>query len=787
MSDERLPLLEPPKPEKKSVLLTVCPYILGNELCERLAYYGLATNLVTYLTRTLGGDPAFAAIIVAIFEGTCYTTPIIGAILADSKWGRYKTIIVFSVIYLIGIIALTGSTLLPDNMDDAEANPAKFYVLFASLGVISLGTGGIKPNVSAFGADQFNEADPRDRREKESFFNWFYLAVNVGSLIASIVIVYIQDSVSWTLGFGIPGVCMAAAIGLFWAGRAGYRHVVPTESPMTRVVKVVAAAMSNRWKRKHSGASSPVGAPRVVAGEGASDGDSSSLHGGDMAKQRLRSSAHGGGNGANGEAGLPRSDSLLQMPLNASMSYRWLEDAVTEWQTSQGQVVTAGGLAGYTPKQVEEVKLVLRLLPIFAATVLYWTIYTQMGTLFVQQGTLMAREFSWKGQTLVIPSASMSTFNTLSIIVLIWVYDAFLEPALKKSQRFRMTMLRRQGWGMVVAAIAMLYAGCLEEWRLSLVRAEDGATCPPECQNAAGGRGLLGLGLPDGYAGPAPGAPLGMPWLGWPVHGLRALLGLQGGAADPVPGPQPDHCAMLCAQRCSELNIFWQAPSYFLIGLSEVFTSIGQLEFFYDQAPDVMRSCSMALCLLSTALGSYSAGALTAAVQAASAAIWGESWLPRDLNKGHMDYFFYALAVLMVLNLGWFLIVAMRYEYKAVEHKRHVQPGDADTLAAQQAAAVAAAAAYAPPVTANVQAPTMPPGLQQPGAGGLPYIVGAGPQYASQPLAIGGRQYSATAPVPMGTARLGAAAGDEDPASMEIYSRSLAYVPNSPNIPAPFR
>lgn len=57
------------------------------------------------------------------------------------------------------------------------------------------GTGGIKPNVSAFGADQFNEADPRDRREKESFFNWFYLAVNVGSLIASIVIVYIQDSV----------------------------------------------------------------------------------------------------------------------------------------------------------------------------------------------------------------------------------------------------------------------------------------------------------------------------------------------------------------------------------------------------------------------------------------------------------------------------------------------------------------------------------------------------------------------------------------------------------------
>ena len=65
--------------------------------------------------------------------------------------------------------------------------------------------GGIKPNVSSFGADQFNDADPQDRREKESFFNYFYLAINVGSLIACTVIVYIQDEVSWTLGFGIPG------------------------------------------------------------------------------------------------------------------------------------------------------------------------------------------------------------------------------------------------------------------------------------------------------------------------------------------------------------------------------------------------------------------------------------------------------------------------------------------------------------------------------------------------------------------------------------------------------
>ena len=77
--------------------------------------------------------------------------------------------------------------------------------LLSCFGPLCLPEGGIKPNVSSFGADQFNEADPQDRREKESFFNYFYLAINVGSLFACTVIVYIQDEVSWTLGFGIPG------------------------------------------------------------------------------------------------------------------------------------------------------------------------------------------------------------------------------------------------------------------------------------------------------------------------------------------------------------------------------------------------------------------------------------------------------------------------------------------------------------------------------------------------------------------------------------------------------
>ncbi|KAL6746565.1 POT family-domain-containing protein, partial [Haematococcus lacustris] len=154
------------QPQKRSTLLTVCPYILGI---------------------------AISPLTVAMFEGACYTTPVIGALLADSCWGRYKTIMVFSCIYLLGIIVLTLSSVIPDAEEDAEtADPLQYGVLLGALAIISLGTGGIKPNVSAFGADQFNEADPQDRKEKERFFNWFYLAINVGSLIACTLIVYIQ-------------------------------------------------------------------------------------------------------------------------------------------------------------------------------------------------------------------------------------------------------------------------------------------------------------------------------------------------------------------------------------------------------------------------------------------------------------------------------------------------------------------------------------------------------------------------------------------------------------------
>lgn len=140
------------------------------------------------------------------------------------------------------------------------------------------------------------------------------------------------------------------------------------------------------------------------------------------------------------------------------------------------------------------------------------------------------------------------------------------------------------------------------------------------------------------------------------------------------------------------MSVFWQVPQYLLIGLSEVFTSIGQLEFFYDQAPDVMRSCSMALQLLSVCVGSYLSGALVWAVGLLTSGDGNKGWLAKDLNYGRLDLFFCLMAALMAVGLVWFVIVAMRYEYKQVDHappsrpprpQRNTAPGRTRTVRAE--------------------------------------------------------------------------------------------------------
>ena len=128
-----------------------------------------------------------------------------------------------------------------------EATPVQYAIFYLGLYLIALGTGGIKPCVYPLGADQFDDTDPSERMKKGSFFNWFYFCIDIGALTSSSFIVWVQDNCGWGLGFSIPTLFMALAIGSFFAGTRFYRFRKPRGSPLTRVLQVVVASL-RKWK-----------------------------------------------------------------------------------------------------------------------------------------------------------------------------------------------------------------------------------------------------------------------------------------------------------------------------------------------------------------------------------------------------------------------------------------------------------------------------------------------------------------------------------------------------------
>ncbi|VAH72050.1 unnamed protein product [Triticum turgidum subsp. durum] len=532
-----------------------CPYILANECCERLAYYGMSANLSNFMLDNMGMNNTAAANSVTNWGGTCYATTLIGAFLADAYLGRFWTIASFVTIYIFGLglltVAASVKALVPTCTAKGVCDPTagQTAAVFVGLYLVALGTGGIKPCVSSFGADQFDENDDGERRSKSSFFNWFYLSINIGALVASSVMVYVQEHYGWAWGFGIPAVVMAIAVGSFFVGTPLYRHQRPGGSPLTRIAQVLVAATCKL--------SVPV--------------DGSALY----------------------ETMDKESGIMGSRKLEHTEQFRFLDKAAVETPEDR----TENGPSPWrlcTVTQVEELKSVVRLLPIWASGIVFAAVYGQMSTMFVFQGNTLDKRM---GAHFSIPSASLSIFDTISVIAWVPVYDRILVPAVRSvtGHPRGFTQLQRMGVGLVVSIFSMVAAGVLELVRLRTVAR----------------------------------------------HGLY-------GEDDIVP-----------------ISIFWQVPQYFIIGAAEVFVFVGQLDFFYDQAPDAMRSMCTALSLTAIALGGYVSTLLVTVVAKVTTRGGKEGWIPaKNLNVGHLDYFFWLMTVLSVVNFAVYLPIANWYTYK---------------------------------------------------------------------------------------------------------------------------
>lgn len=127
-----------------------------------------------------------------------------------------------------------------------EADFGQQAILYISLLLAALGSGGIRPCVVAFGADQFDETDPKQNTKTWNYFNWYYFVMGVSFVVAVTVLVYIQDNVGWGLGLGVPTIAMFISVVTFIGGYPLYRNLNPSGSPFTRLVQVMVAAYRKR-------------------------------------------------------------------------------------------------------------------------------------------------------------------------------------------------------------------------------------------------------------------------------------------------------------------------------------------------------------------------------------------------------------------------------------------------------------------------------------------------------------------------------------------------------------
>ncbi|KAI9190197.1 hypothetical protein H9P43_001630 [Blastocladiella emersonii ATCC 22665] len=222
-------------------------FIVGNEFCERFAFYGIKAVLFIYLTRYLqiGSDTSTA--LVHTFTMAAYTATLLGGVLSDSYLGRFRTILYLSLVYCVGNLLLSV-TAIPGVMSRASDGSVSPMGAFAGLTLLAIGTGGIKPCVSAFGADQFHATQVRGI----SIFSLFYFAINSGSLLSMFITPVLRSqscfgrSDCFPLAFGLPSGLMLVSTLVFISGRAYYRQTPPEGNVLARVLAAIRFARAER-------------------------------------------------------------------------------------------------------------------------------------------------------------------------------------------------------------------------------------------------------------------------------------------------------------------------------------------------------------------------------------------------------------------------------------------------------------------------------------------------------------------------------------------------------------
>ena len=404
------------------------PYIMGNEACERFSFYGMRNILVPFLVSSMllaylpeSERESMAKEVFHTFVIGVYFFPLLGGWLSDRFFGKYNTVLWFSLVYCAGHACLALF----------EDNRTGFYT---GLFLIALGSGGIKPLVVSFVGDQFDQSN---KSLAKIVFDFFYWTINFGSFFASLLMPLLLRNFGPSIAFGVPGILMGIATLLFWLGRKEYVRVPPTkgEDPNS-FYQVSRTALT-----------------REVPGKGR-PGLWVCMSGFFIAAVLL----------------------LIAIPMLFGVHVPfWPKDFgfVVTACLALGMIILFGGVGvsmqldrarGVHPDaSVDSVRAVLRILIIFALTTPFWSLFDQKASTWVLQGRQMyiPTEAWWWPTWLVKDAAQMQALNPLLIMLLIPFNNIVLYPLLRKLG-FNPTPLRRMGWGIVFAGLSWVVAGFIQ-------------------------------------------------------------------------------------------------------------------------------------------------------------------------------------------------------------------------------------------------------------------------------------------------------------------------------------
>lgn len=403
-------------------------FIIAIEFSERLSYFGIATSLIIYLSKVMHQDLKTAARSVNYWGGVTTLMPLFGGFLADAYLGRFTTVFVSSIVYLLGLILLTMSAFVPSLKACETAvcpKPRKVHevVFFLAIYLISVGTGGHKPSLESFGADQFDENHDDERKKKMSYFNWWNFGLCCGLLLGVTVVVYVQDHVGWGAGDIIFTAVMALSLVIFIIGRPFYRYQVPTGSPLTPMLQVLVAAIRNRNLPYPSNPAELYEVPKSRTDKG-----------------RL----------------LCHTESLKFLDKATIVKDREIGDEnQNPWRLA-------------TVTKVEEMKLILNLIPIWLAMLPFGISVAQTATFFIKQGTTLDRNI---GNGFQIPPASVYALAAIGMIVSVTIYEKILVPVLRRAtgNERGIKILQRIGFGMLFSISTMVVSALVERKRLGVV------------------------------------------------------------------------------------------------------------------------------------------------------------------------------------------------------------------------------------------------------------------------------------------------------------------------------